>query len=106
MGEYLAAANPDDLTMEWDKAKRKVFIDHNRNASGQTVASAYSVRPLPGAPVSAPLTWDEVVSLKNGDVTIANLWDRLQRYGDLFSVVIRGGQTLDAAEQALGIDAV
>ena len=94
--------------MEWDKPKRKgkVFIDHNRNASGQTVASAYSVRPLSGAPVSAPLTWDAVVSLKNGDVTIANLWDRLQRYGDLFSAVIRGGQTLDAAEQALGIDAV
>jgi DNA ligase D-like protein (predicted polymerase) len=108
VGEYLAAANPDDPTMEWDKPKRKgkVFIDHNRNASGQTVASAYSVRLLPGAPVSAPLTWDEVVSLKNGDVTIANLWDRLQRYGDLFSAVIRGGQTLDAVEQALGIDAV
>ena len=107
VGEYLAAANPEDLTMEWDKPKRKgkVFIDHNRNASGQTVASVYSVRPLPGAPVSAPLTWDELGLMKNGDVTIANLWDRLQRYGDLFSAVLRGGQTLDAAEEALGIDA-
>ena len=108
VGEYLAAANPDDLTMEWDKPKRKgkVFIDHNRNASGQTVASVYSVRPLPGAPVSAPLTWDEVGSIRNGDVTIANLWDRLQRYGDLFAPAILGGQTLDAAEKALGIEAV
>lgn len=105
VGEYLAAANPDDLTMEWDKPKRrgKVFIDHNRNASGQTVASAYSVRPRPGAPVSAPVTWDEVGSLKNGDVTIANLWDRLQRFGDLFAPAVLGGQTLDEAESALGI---
>ncbi|MCZ6518165.1 MAG: non-homologous end-joining DNA ligase, partial [Actinobacteria bacterium] len=105
VGEYLAAANPDDITMEWDKPKRrgKVFIDHNRNASGQTVASVYSVRPLPGAPVSAPLTWDEVGSFVNGDVTIANLWDRLQRFGDLFAPVVAGGQTLDAAEEALGI---
>ncbi len=105
VGEYLAAANPGDITMEWEKPKRKgkVFVDHNRNASGQTVASVYSVRPLPGAPVSAPLTWDEVGELTNGDVTIANLWDRLQRYGDLFAPVVQGGQTLDAAESALGI---
>jgi bifunctional non-homologous end joining protein LigD len=105
VGEYLAAANPADITMEWDKPKRKgkVFIDHNRNAFGQTVASVYSVRPRPGAPVAAPLTWDEVGSVANGDLTIVNIWDRLQRYGDLFAPVVQGGQTLDAAEQSLGI---
>jgi bifunctional non-homologous end joining protein LigD len=105
VGEYLAAANPDDITMEWDKPKRKgkVFIDHNRNAFGQTVASAYSVRPRQGAPVAAPLTWDEVGSIANGDLTIVNIWDRLQRYGDLFAPVVQGGQTLEAAEGALGI---
>lgn len=105
VGEYLAAANPDDITMEWDKPKRtgKVLIDHNRNASGQTVASVYSVRPLPGAPVSVPLTWDEVGGVANGDVTIANLWERVQRFGDLFAPVVAGGQTLDAAEAALGL---
>lgn len=105
VGEYLAAANPDDITMEWDKPKRKgkVFIDHNRNASGQTVASVYSVRPLPGAPVSVPLHWDEVGQFANGDFTIADIWDRIQRYGDLFAPVAGGGQTLDSAEQALGI---
>lgn len=105
VGEYLAAANPDDITMEWEKPKRKgkVFVDHNRNAAGQTVAAVYSARPLPGAPVSVPLTWDEVGSIGNGDVTIANLWDRLQRYGDLFAPVLDGGQTLDTAEAALGI---
>jgi len=105
VGAYLAAANPDDITMEWDKPKRKgrVFVDHNRNAFGQTVASVYSVRPRPGAPVAAPLTWEEVSTVKNGDVTIANLWDRLQRYGDLFAPVVARGQTLDSAEAALGI---
>ena len=105
VGEYLAAANPDDITMEWDKPKRKgkVFVDHNRNAFGQTVASAYSVRPRPGAPIAAPLTWDEVGTVANGDFTIVNVWDRFQRYGDLFAPVVQGGQTLDAAEVALGI---
>jgi bifunctional non-homologous end joining protein LigD len=105
VGQYLAAANPDDITMEWDKPKRKgkVFVDHNRNAFGQTVASVYSVRPRPGAPVAAPLTWDEVGRVANGDVTIVDIWDRLQRYGDLFAPVAKGGQTLDAAEEALGI---
>ena len=105
VGNYLAAAKPDALTMEWDKPKRKgkVFVDHNRNASGQTVASVYSVRPRPGAPVSVPLTWEELGELANGDITIINLWDRLQRYGDLFAPVVAGGQTLDAAEESLGI---
>jgi bifunctional non-homologous end joining protein LigD len=105
VGEYLAAANPDDITMDWDKPKRrgKVFVDHNRNASGQTVASVYSVRPRPGAPVAAPLTWDEVGPVENGDLTIVDIWDRLQRYGDLFAPVAKGGQTLDTAEKALGI---
>jgi bifunctional non-homologous end joining protein LigD len=105
VGEYLAAANPDDITMEWDKPKRKgkVFIDHNRNSFGQTVASAYSVRPRPGAPVSAPLTWDEVGTIANGDLTIVDIWDRLQRFGDLFAPVVNGGQTLDEAEARLGI---
>jgi bifunctional non-homologous end joining protein LigD len=105
VGNYLAAANPDDVTMEWDKPKRKarVFVDHNRNAFGQTVASVYSVRPRNGAPVAAPLTWDEVGTVGNGDITIANLWERLQRHGDLFAPVAEGGQTLDAAEAALGI---
>lgn len=105
VGEYLAAANPDDITMEWDKPKRKgkVFIDHNRNAFGQTVASVYSARPRPGAPVSAPLKWEEVGTIANGDLTIVNIWDRLQRYGDLFAPVVAGGQTLEEAEEKLGI---
>ncbi len=107
VGRLLVAANPDDLTMEWDIPARrgKVFIDHNRNASGQTIASVYSVRPRPGAPVSVPLQWSEVAGAKNGDFTIANLWDRLQRHGDLFAPVLQGGQRLEGAEEALGLQA-
>ncbi|MDH3518267.1 MAG: hypothetical protein OEM66_05030, partial [Acidimicrobiia bacterium] len=83
----------------------KVFIDHNRNSSGQTIASVYSVRPRPGAPVSVPLQWSEVGALENGDFTITNLWDRLQRHGDLFAPVLDGGQDLENAEEALGLQA-
>ncbi|MGQ0848238.1 MAG: non-homologous end-joining DNA ligase [Actinomycetota bacterium] len=106
VGRLLAAANPADLTMEWDIPKRKgrVFVDHNRNAFGQTIASVYSVRPLPGAPVSIPVTWEEVETLRNGDITIANLWERLARFGDLWAPVGRGRQRLEDSEAALGIE--
>jgi bifunctional non-homologous end joining protein LigD len=105
VGRLLVAANPEDLTMDWDipRRKGKVFIDHNRNAYGQTIASVYSVRPKEGAPISAPITWEELDGVRNGDVTMANLWDRLQRFGDLFAPVARGGQRLEEAEGALGL---
>ncbi|HVR33454.1 MAG TPA: non-homologous end-joining DNA ligase [Acidimicrobiia bacterium] len=105
VGELLAAANPDDVTLAWDipKRKGKVFIDHNRNAFGQTIASVYSARPRPGAPVSVPLRWDEVGEIRNGDFTIDNVWDRLRTVGDLFARVLDTPQTLDAAEERLGI---
>ena len=105
VGGYLAAANPDDITMVWEKKKRtgRVFVDHNRNAFGQTIAAVYSVRPRPGAPVSVPLQWEEVGELANGDVTIANVWERLEKHGDLFAPVLEGGQTLDAAEEKMGL---
>ena len=105
VGELLAAANPDDVTMAWDVPKRRgrVFIDHNRNAFGQTIASVYSVRPRPGAPVSLPLRWDEVPEIRNGDYTIENVWDRLRVTGDVFAGALRTPQTLDAAEERLGI---
>ena len=106
VGRLLMAADPDGVTMDWDIPKRagKVFIDHNQNVGGKTIASVYSVRPRPGAPVSTPLLWDEVGTARPDDFTIANVWDRLQRYGDLFAPVLKGGQTLEAAESALGMD--
>ncbi len=105
VGELLAEANPDDITMVWDVGSRKgkVFIDHNRNAFGQTIASVYSVRPRPGAPVSLPIRWDEVGEIRNGDFRIDNVWGRLRSFGDLFAGVLSTPQTLDAAEARLGI---
>ena len=57
----LARTHRGLVTTEWTKAKRRgVLIDANQNGEGKTIASVYSVRPHPGAPVSAPLRWDEV----------------------------------------------
>jgi bifunctional non-homologous end joining protein LigD len=105
VGSLLEQANPDDVTMAWDKKDRtgRVFVDHNRNAFGQTIASVYSVRPRPGAPVSVPLRWDELDRFGNESFTVDNIWSRLAEVGDVFSPVWRGGQTLDAAETALGL---
>ena len=106
IGRLLVKANPGDITMEWDIARRrgKVFIDHNQNVGGKTIASVYSVRPRPGAPVSTPILWDELEEVKPDDFTISTIWSRLRRFGDLFAPVLAGGQTLDAAEKAVGIE--
>jgi len=105
LGRVLVAANPDEITMEWDIPKRtgKVFIDHNQNVGGKTIASVYSVRPRPGAPVSAPILWSELDTVHPDHFTIVTIWDRLQRSGDLFTQVLRGGQRIEAAEAALGM---
>lgn len=105
IGRLLVQANPKELTMEWDISKRghKIFIDHNQNVGGKTIASVYSVRPYPGAPVSTPILWDEIDVAVPKDFTIRTIWGRLAKYGDLFSPVLRGGQTIDAAEVALGL---
>lgn len=99
----MAKANPSDITVDWKipNRKGKVFVDANRNASGQTIASVYSVRPLPGAPVSIPLDWDEVASIRNGDFTVRNVGARISEKGDLFAAVLDSPQRLDAAETAL-----
>jgi bifunctional non-homologous end joining protein LigD len=105
VGRAIVGAAPDLATMEWDIAKRqgRVFIDHNQNVAGKTIASVYSVRPRPGAPVSTPLLWEEVEEVDPGAFTIATIWDRVRRYGDLFAPVLRGGQRLEGAERALGL---
>ena len=105
VGRFLVGADPSLATMEWDipKRKGKVFLDHNQNVGGKTIASVYSVRPRAGAPVSTPLLWEEVGEIDPADFTIATIWDRLARHGDLFVPVLRGGQTLEKAEEGLGL---
>ncbi|MEE8332196.1 MAG: non-homologous end-joining DNA ligase [Acidimicrobiia bacterium] len=106
IGRMLVTADPDNVTMEWDIPRRagKVFIDHGQNVGGKTIASVYSVRPRPGAPVSTPILWEELDEVVPDDFTIVTIWDRLARYGDLFAPALQGGQRLEGAEDALGIE--
>jgi bifunctional non-homologous end joining protein LigD len=99
----IARAHPRIATTEWSKAKRRgVLIDSNQNGEGKTIASVYSVRPKPGAPVSTPLRWDEVSeSLDPAAFTMDAVLDRVAREGDLYAPVLTTRQTLGAALRAL-----
>jgi DNA ligase D-like protein (predicted polymerase) len=74
---------PELATSKWWKEERHgVFVDYNQNAKDRTVASAYSVRPVPDARVSTPLTWDEVPGCDPAAFTIDTVPDRFKRIGD------------------------
>jgi bifunctional non-homologous end joining protein LigD len=75
---------PGLATARWWKEERgeSVFVDFNQNAKDRTVASAYSVRPLPDARVSAPLTWDEVRSIRPEQFTVRTVPERFADLGD------------------------
>ena len=62
VGRHLMRLHPKDITMEWSVPKRtgKIFMDYNMNVRGKTLNVAYSPRGEPGAPVSMPLTWEEL----------------------------------------------
>ena len=66
----------------WKEERHGVFIDYNQNAKDRTVASAYSVRPVPDARVSAPVTWDELPACELGDFTMATVPPRFALVGD------------------------
>jgi hypothetical protein len=73
---------PQIATSKWWKEERHgVFLDYNQNAKDRTVASAYSVRPVPTAQVSAPLLWSEVPEAELGDFTLTTMQDRYARLG-------------------------
>jgi DNA ligase D-like protein (predicted polymerase) len=80
---------PDLVTTAWWKEERgeKVFIDFNQNARDRTIASAYSVRPKPHAPVSAPVTWEELPDVETDDFTIATMPERFAKLGDLHATI-------------------
>src|SRR5207247_2811571 len=86
--------NPGLVTTEWLKKKRRgVLVDHRQNGHGKTIASAYSVRPKPGAPVSTPLRWEELgEKVRPRDSRMREVLARIEKYGDLFEPVLRGGQ--------------
>jgi bifunctional non-homologous end joining protein LigD len=99
----LARTHRGLVTTEWSKAKRRgVLIDANQNGEGKTIASVYSVRPRPGAPVSTPLRWEEVgETLDATAFTMEVVVDRVRRHGDLFEGVLTTRQRLEPALRAL-----
>ena len=74
---------PTLATSKWWKEERHgVFLDYNQNAKDRTTCSAYSIRPLPDARVSAPLRWEEILDCEPGDFTVLTMPARLQAIGD------------------------
>jgi bifunctional non-homologous end joining protein LigD len=99
----LEADNPGLVTTEWLKRKRRgVLVDHRQNGHGKTIASVYSVRPKPGAPVSTPLRWEELTEkVRPRDFGRREALARIDAHGDLFEPVLRGGQSLGPALRKL-----
>jgi bifunctional non-homologous end joining protein LigD len=104
LSRQLERDHDGQVTTEWLKRKRRgVLVDHRQNAWGKTIASVYSVRPKPGAPVSTPLRWEELTEdLEYGQLTMETVLDRVQRHGDLFAPVLENPQPLAPALRALG----
>jgi len=95
----LERRHPGLVTTEWLKRKRSgVLVDHRQNGWGKTIASAYSVRPRRGAPVSTPLAWEELVpGVRPGDYTMDVVLGRIDERGDLYAPVLESGRPLGAA---------
>jgi bifunctional non-homologous end joining protein LigD len=103
LSRKLEAEHPGEVTTEWLKKKRAgVLVDHRQNGHGKTIASVYSVRPKPGAPVSTPLRWDELTEhLKPRDFSMEVALARVAEHGDLFEPVLHAKQSLGPALKAL-----
>ena len=88
---------PSIATSKWWKEERHgVFLDYNQNAKDRTVASAYSVRPLPDARVSTPLAWDEVPTAEAEAFTISTVPERFAEVGDPGAGIDQAVGSLDA----------
>jgi len=99
VGRHLMRRHPKDITMEWSVPKRtgKIFLDYNMNVRGKTLNVAYSPRGAAGAPVSMPLTWEELAGAHPLDFRIANAADRLAETGDRWSDALKTKQDLEGA---------
>jgi bifunctional non-homologous end joining protein LigD len=99
----LERRHPGKVTTEWLKKKREgVLVDHRQNGHGKTIASVYSVRPKPGAPVSTPLRWEELtLDVRPRDFGMSEALARIDRYGDLFGPVLDDARPLAPAARKL-----
>jgi bifunctional non-homologous end joining protein LigD len=102
----LAALYPQLITAEYRVAKRpkgRVLVDYNQNAWGRTLASVYSVRPRPGAPVSTPVTWEEIErGVDIDDFRLDNVRDRIAERGDLWAPLLRARGRFDLRDLMSG----
>ena len=79
-----------------------MLVDHRQNGHGKTIASVYSVRPKPGAPVSTPLRWEELTpEVRPRDFTMDVALERVAEHGDLFAPVLEDPRPLAPAAKAL-----
>ncbi|MDX6367395.1 MAG: hypothetical protein QOK30_2471 [Nocardioidaceae bacterium] len=83
-GRELERRMPGEVTTSWWKEERgrAIFVDYNQNARDRTIASAYSLRPLPGAPVSTPVSWDELDGVDPRTFTLHTVPRRYAEIGD------------------------
>jgi bifunctional non-homologous end joining protein LigD len=99
VGRHLVRLHPADVTVEWSVPKRtgKIFMDYNMNVRGKTLNVAYSPRGEPGAPVSMPLTWEELAGAHPLDFRITNAPQRLAQTGDRWRDALERKQSLEEA---------
>jgi DNA ligase D len=97
-GRELGRRLPGQVTTSWWKEERgeRIFVDYNQNARDRTIASAYSIRPKPGAPVSAPVTWDELPDVAPEDFTVATMPARFADVGDRHAAIDEQAYSLEA----------
>jgi bifunctional non-homologous end joining protein LigD len=97
VGRHLMRQHPKDITLEWSIPKRtgKIFIDYNMNVRGKTLNVAYSPRGVPGAPVSMPLTWEELAGAHPLDFRLTNAAQRLAETGDRWRDALQRKQSLE-----------
>jgi DNA ligase D len=96
-GRELELRLPGQVTTKWWKEERgeRIFVDYNQNARDRTIASAYSIRPKPGAPVSAPVTWDELGQCQPEDFTVATMPARFAEVGDRHAAIDEKAHSLE-----------
>ena len=99
VGRHVMRAHPKEITMEWAIEKRtgKIFIDYNMNVRGKTLNVAYSPRGVPGAPVSMPLSWEELEAAEPMEFTLGNVPIRLEKTGDRWHDALEIKQSLTKA---------
>jgi bifunctional non-homologous end joining protein LigD len=97
VGRHLLRQHPRDITMEWSVTQRtgKIFMDYNMNVRGKTLNVAYSPRGEAGAPVSMPLSWEELAGAHPLDFRITNVTQRLLETGDRWHDALSRKQNLE-----------